>query len=178
MDYIFNVRAQFVNGTDLKTQFSKIKKYIEGETIQVHAVLNSESWNKILSDIRKIRTEINKNIGQITFNSEGLDTVRSEMQQVANTTSSVTQQTQQAKQAVQQLSDAYAQLSKQDVFDALNSKSGGLPKELQVFKSTEEITLKSIDQSDRLKVLGDIKKAYEETFGNTNVEVRVRFKAN
>ena len=172
MDYIFNVRAQFVNGTDLKTQFSKIKKYIEGETIQVHAVLNSESWNKILSDIRKIRTEINKNIGQITFNSEGLDTVRSEMQQVANTTSSVTQQTQQAKQAVQQLSDAYAQLSKQDVFDALNSKSGGLPKELQVFKSTEEITLKSIDQSDRLKVLGDIKKAYEETFGNTNVEVR------
>ena len=179
MDYIFNIKAQFdnKNETTIRTKWLEIKYRIEHEkdlALNVPVIFNPNSLNlkEIQNKINEISKQVSLNVGNISFNAENLDTVRNEMQQVANTTSSVTQKTQQAKQAVQQLDDAYAKLSKQNVFDALNSKSGGLPKELQVFKSTEKITLKSIEQSDRVSALNEIKKAYEKTFGETNVEVR------
>ena len=176
MDYIFNIRAQFKkeSETQVKTQWLTIKHKLETDqayALNIPVVINPNSLNtkEIQNKIDAISKQVSLNIGNISFNAENLDTVRSEMQQVANTTSSVTQQTQQAKQAVQQLASAYQELSKQDVFDAL--KDGTLPKTI-VAGTADKGTLKSVSQEDRLQALAAIRKAYEDTFGNTNVEVQ------
>ena len=67
------------------------------------------------------------------------------------------------------MASAYQELSKQDVFDAL--KDGTLPKTI-VAGTADKGTLKSVSQEDRLQALAAIRKAYEDTFGNTNVEVQ------
>ena len=170
MDYIFNIKARFADnlGT-LTTQYLTTKKSIEKNIINVKAVLDTSSLT-----LKSVQEQLNKqsltiNVGDIRFSNTGIESVRNEMQQVANTTQNVTQQTQQAKQAVQQLASAYQELSKQDVFDALNG--GVLPKSI-VAGTTDKGTLKSVSQEDRLQALAAIRKAYEDTFGNTNVEVQ------
>ena len=55
------------------------------------------------------------------------------------------------------------------MFDAL--KDGTLPKTI-VAGTADKGTLKSVSQEDRLQALAAIRKAYEDTFGNTNVEVQ------
>ena len=172
MDYIFNIKAQFdgKNETTIRTQWLAIKRRIEKESdlaINVPVIFNPNSLN--LNEVQKKINEISKqltlNVGVAKLDGNGIESVRNEMQQVANTTQNVTQQTQQAKQAVQQLASAYQELSKQDVFDALNG--GVLPKSI-VAGTTDKGTLKSVSQEDRLQALAAIRKAYEDTFGNTN----------
>lgn len=164
MDYIFNIKAKFdkTSETKVMNDFLKLKKDIEKDTVKVNAVLNPDSLS-----IKAIQEQLNKeklniNIGNVTFNNEGIKSAQGVTDQLANSTK-------QATNAVNNLSLAYKNLSKQDVYDALNS--GSILKNGSAMNLGEKGTLKSISQEERLFELKRIKKSFEETFGKTNVEV-------
>lgn len=165
LDYIFNVRAQFdkKSETQVLSDFLDMKRRIEKKYISINATLNTESIS--LASIQKQLNDekLTINIGNVTFNNEGIKSAQGVTDQLANSTK-------QATNAVNNLSIAYKNLSKQDVYNALNN--GTLSSKSGVMDLGKKNALKSITQEDRLAEMHEIKKTFEETFGQTNVEVK------
>lgn len=177
MDYIFNVRAKLDHTSldSIKAQFAAFKKDVETKdeyAIKVKAILDTSSLS-----VKSIQDQLNNqkltiNVGEVRFDNAGLESVRNEMQQVANTTSSVTQQTQQAKQAVQQLADTYKHLAKEQVQAMIGNK---LPSSQNIDSNgITVINNKPAEASAQSLILAmnQVQKAYENAFGKGNVDVQ------
>lgn len=130
MDYIFNIRAQYSDNLNtLKTQYATTKKSIERDIIKVKAILDPSSLT-----VKQIQEQLNNQkvtvtVGDVKFDSVGLEQVKEQAQQSAKSIDSVSQSLNNAKQSVSGLSEQYSKLY--NLIEQINDANGKI-----TFKTT------------------------------------------
>lgn len=132
----------------------------------VRAVLDPSSLS-----LKSIQDQLNGEnlkikVGEISFDSTGIKDAKNNINSFNN---AISQSATKAAQNVKKIGDAYAQLSRQDVYNALSSNI--------LYKSGAEMSLPgkgldSITQEQRVTDFERIRESFEKTFGKTNVEVK------